>query len=166
MRRALLLIAVMSLLLPSAAAAKDLRKKVGIGFNNNFSSVSSLSVKVGLPTNKATVNVQVQGLVGFSLDTSALERFFAGGRAILPVVAEDNLNVYGALGGGWVRFATGDDAARVQAVLGVEFFMFGLERLGFSAEFGVNLDVAPGIFELATTSGTAASVGVHYYFGK
>ncbi len=155
MRRALLLIAVMSLLLPSAAAAKDLRKKVGIGFNNNFSSVSSLSVKVGLPTNKATVNVQVQGLVGFSLDTSALERFFAGGRAILPV-----------LGGGWVRFATGDDAARVQAVLGVEFFMFGLERLGFSAEFGVNLDVAPGIFELATTSGTAASVGVHYYFGK
>jgi hypothetical protein len=48
----------------------------------------------------------------------------------------------------------------------VEFFFFGLERLGLSAEFGVNVDVGPGIVDVATTSGTAASVGVHYYFGR
>ncbi|MCP4870656.1 MAG: hypothetical protein GY898_18290 [Proteobacteria bacterium] len=166
MRRALLIVALCSLLLPSLASAKDLRKKVGIGFNNNFSAVSSLSVKVGLPTAKETVNVQLQGLVGFSLTTTSLETFFAGGRVLLPFVAEDNLNVYGAIGGGYVRFSTATAAARVQAVIGAEFFMFGLERLGFSAEFGVNLDVAPGVFEIGTTSGTAASVGVHYYFGK
>jgi hypothetical protein len=166
MRRALLIVALCSLLVPSLASAKDLRKKVGIGFNNNFSSVSALSVKLGLPTDKETVNVQIQGLVGFSLTPTALERFFAGGRVLLPFIAEDNLNVYGGIGGGYVRFSTDSSAARIQAVLGVEFFMFGLERLGVSAEFGVNLDVAPGVFELATTSGTSASVGVHYYFGK
>jgi len=30
----------------------------------------------------------------------------------------------------------------------------------------VLVDVGPGIVDVGTTSGTAAQVGVHYYFGK
>jgi len=151
---------------PSVASAKDLRGKVGIGFNNNFSSLTSVSAKIGLPAARETVNFQIQALVGFAIASDTDNRFFAGGRLLLPIIAEDNLNVYGGIGGGYVRFHDTAEAARIQGVLGVEFFFFGLERLGLSAEFGVNLDVGPGILDVATTSGTAASVGVHYYFGK
>lgn len=166
MRRTLLTIALLSLLVPSVAGAKDLRGRLGIGFNNNFSSVTSLSVKLGLPTDKETVNIAVQALAGFAFAQDSDLRLFAGGRVLLPIIAEDNINVYGGLGGGYARFHDQAQAARIQAVLGAEFFLFGLERLGFSAEFGVNLDVGPGMVDIATTSGTAASVGVHYYFGK
>jgi hypothetical protein len=153
------------LLAPGDAGAKDLRERFAIGFNNNFSSLTSLSVKVGLPAEKETLNFQLQGLVGFAILADEDNRFFAGGRLILPILAEDNLNLYGAVGGGYVRFHDNLSAARVQAVLGVEFFFFGLENLGVSAEFGLNLDVAPGRLDFTTTSGTSAAVGVHYYFG-
>ena len=146
------------------ADAKDLRKRVGIGFNNNFSTLTSVSLKLGLPTNKDTVNLQVQALVGFSIFARSDDLFFAGGRVLLPILAEDNLNLYGALGGGYVRSHAGTDGARIQAVLGVEFFLFGLENLGLSAEFGLNLDLIGRQVDIETTSGTAASVGVHYYF--
>ena len=160
------------LMMPADASAKDLRKKLGIGFNNNFTSLTSVSVKFGLPTPKPTLNFQVQALAGFGLAKNEPARAFVGGRVLLPIVAEDNLNVYAALGGGYLRVrpegVTGDpiDAFRGQAVLGAEFFFFGLERLGFSAEFGINIDVGEDILSFETTSGTAASVGVHYYFGK
>jgi hypothetical protein len=152
MRRSLispvLLVLVLLLALPSVAQAKDLRKKLGIGFNNNFSSMTSVSVKLGLPMPKPTQNLQVQVLAGFSLIRGAKEDGFVGGRLLVPFIAGD-VGLF-----------------RGQAVLGVEFFFFGLERLGFSAEFGLNLDLGADQLELTTTSGTAASVGVHYYFGK
>ena len=87
------LLLLLSMLLPASAQGRDLRKKVGIGFNNNFSSLTSISVKVGLPTNLETVNIQIQGLAGFALAADQDNRFFAGGRVLLPILAEDNLNV-------------------------------------------------------------------------
>lgn len=163
---AVLILLACALLLahPSEAQAKDLRKRIGVGFNNNFSTLTSVSVKVGMPTNKDTVNLQVQALVGFSIFAESDDLFFAGGRALLPILAEDNLNLYAAVGGGYVRSHAETNGARIQAVLGVEFFLFGLENLGLSAEFGINLDVVGEAVDIETTSGTAASVGVHYYF--
>ncbi|MEE2828272.1 MAG: hypothetical protein VX498_03710 [Myxococcota bacterium] len=166
-------IALPLLLSPAEASAKDLRKKLGVGFNNNFSSLTSISVKFGLPTAKETLNIQIQALGGFGLAPAETVRVFVGGRVLLPVVAEDNLNVYMAAGGGYLGLDTDPSlseptgAFRGQAVMGVEFFPFGLDNLGFSAEVGLNIDVgAQGLLSFGTTSGTAASVGVHYYFGK
>ncbi len=170
----LALLALLVCALPGQAEARDLRKRFAIGFNNNFSSFSSLSVKIGMPSAKPTLNVQVQALVGFSIaalageeDSAAsvgADQFFAGGRVLLPILAEDNLNVYGGFGAGYVRQQGDTQLLRAQAVLGVEFFFFGLENLGFSAEFGLRLDVAPGQVDIETNSGSSASVGVHYYF--
>jgi hypothetical protein len=164
MRRTLLLFVSLLLLLPATASAKDLRKRIGVGFNNNFSSLTSISGKFGLPTPKATMNVQIQALVGFAILKGQDDRFFAGGRVLLPIIGEDNLNLYGSLGGGYVRFHDEAQAARIGAGLGVEFFFFGLENLGLSAEFGLNLDVGGGGVDLQTTSGSVATVGAHYYF--
>ena len=170
----LALLSLLLCLLPGQAEAKDLRKRFALGFNNNFSAFSSLSVKVGLPAPRPTINIQAQGLVGFSISalagnngestSAAVDQFFAGGRLLLPILAEDNLNVYGGLGAGYVRQTGGKQLFRAQAIVGVEFFFFGLKNLGFSAEFGLKVDVAPGLAEVSTTSGSSASVGVHYYF--
>lgn len=168
LRRLLLLLTLAffatALALPSSAEARDLRGRLGIGFNNNFSSLTSISVKYGIPTNKETVNLQVQALVGFAFLKDQDDRFFAGGRVLIPILAEDNLNLYAGVGGGYVRFHDAKQAARIGAVLGVEFFLFGLENLGLSAEFGLNLDLGNQVLDVQTTGGTAAAVGVHYYF--
>jgi hypothetical protein len=172
-RTPLLLLATAALLLlvPADASAKDLRKKFGLGFNNNFTSLTSLSLKGGLPMPKETQNLQLQALVGFGLARNEPARVFAGGRVLIPILAEDNLNLYAGVGAGYLRLKPEGqtevlDAFRGQVVLGVEFFFFGLERLGLSAEVGINFDVADEFLSFSTTSGTAASVGVHYYFGK
>ena len=168
----LCLLAALALLLlaPSDASAKDLRGKFGLGFNNNFTSLTSVSFKGGLPMPKPTQNLQVQGLVGFGLAKFEPARLFVGGRVLIPILAEDNLNLNAGFGAGYLRIRPEGatdilDAFRGQAVLGVEFFFFGLEQLGFSAELGINFDVAEEFLSFSTTSGTAASVGVHYYFG-
>jgi len=174
MRRTPLLLltaAALLLLAPTDASAKDLRGKFGLGFNNNFTSLTSVSIKGGLPMPKATQNLQVQGLLGFGLAQNEPARMFAGGRVLIPILAEDNLNLYAGVGAGYLRLKPEGqnevlNAFRGQVVLGVEFFFFGLERLGFSAELGINFDVAEEFLSFSTTSGTAASVGVHYYFGK
>ena len=165
LHRPALLALVLLLALPAAASARDLRGKVGLGFNNDFSSLTSVSVKLGLPTALPSLNLQVQALVGFAVFADQDNRFFAGGRVLMPVVAEDNLNIYGAIGAGYARFHDQRQTLRAGAALGVEFFLFGLENLGLSAELGLNLDAGNQKIDLATTAGTAASVGVHYYFG-
>ena len=174
------MLALVSVLLGATcgeAQARDLRGRFAVGFNHNFSSFSSRSVKIGMPTPKPTLNIQAQALVGFSIAAVAgedlepgsddVDQFFAGGRMLLPILAEDNLNVYGGIGAGYARQKDAEGPLhrlRVQAVVGVEFFFFGLENLGFSAEFGLKLDLSPGQVDVETSSGSAASVGIHYYF--
>ncbi len=51
---------------------------------------------------------------------------------------------------------------RLQPALGAEFFLYGLENLGFSTEWGLNLDLAKTT-RVDTISGGPA-VAVHYYF--
>lgn len=169
---------LLPLLLATPAQAKDLRGQLGVGFHHDFAaSLTGLSVRVGLPAEKETVNVLVQVLAGFHLAAGSEERAFAGGRLLAPIVAEDNLNAYWGVGGGWIRFDLRDEQAqddafdtdqafRGQAFLGAEFFLFGLERLGLCAELGINVDVGPGGSGVAAGVGTTAALGVHYYFGK
>lgn len=145
-------------LLPSADA-KDLNGRLGVGFHQQFGDTSSLSVRYGLPTGSPTVNLHVEADVGLALDPVAGNGYFAGGRLLYGVVAEDNMNLYLAAGAGWVG---GPDVLRVQPALAAEFFLFGLENLGFSAEWGVNVDL--GADSKVTTVGAGPAAAVHYYF--
>lgn len=156
------------LVLPSPALAKDLNGKLGVGFNQSLGyassagSVSSLSLRYGLPTGKPTVNVQIELDGGVDV-SSAGTRFLGGGRFLYGVVAEDNMNLY--LGAGVGYLYDGPDATsfvRVQPALEAQFFPFGLENLGFTAGIGLSVDLGS---ELGlTTVGGAPNVGMHYYF--
>ncbi|MCB9758649.1 MAG: hypothetical protein H6739_02315 [Alphaproteobacteria bacterium] len=149
------------LLIPLSADAKDLRNRLGVGFQNQFSQMSSISVKYGLPAREPAINIQAELNAGFSVLNGTADAFFLGARLNYALVAEDNMNLYVAAGGGFLQ--QGElSGVRVQPAAGTEFFLFGLENLGFTAEIGVNLDYLDG-FNVGTVSGGPA-IGVHYYF--
>ncbi len=160
--RALLLLSL-SAPLASAAQAKDLRKRVAVGTNLQLGQVPALSVRYGLPTGNAAVNVQLEVLAGFwsvdSADPSVpTNRATAAGRVLYGIVAEDNMNLF--IGAGAGAFSV-DDAVttRIQPVMGADVFLFGLENIGFTGEWGMNIDLGdePGV---AITAGA----GLHYWF--
>ena len=148
------------LLAPGTADAKDLRSRLAIGANAHLGSVPALSVRYGLPTGNPAVNVQLEALAGFWTVTDSPANATAGGRLLYGVVAEDNMNLFLGAGAG-VNVVAGDAAFRLQPVMGADFFLFGLENLGFTAEWGINVDLGS-----STAAGTSASLGggVHYWF--
>ncbi len=175
----LLALALALVALPLSAQAKDLNGRIGIGGAQSFGGLSSLSVRFGFPTGKPTLNVGVGAEAGVDMVAGGDTAYFAGGRLYFGVVAEDNMNLYLGAGGGFssashVTPATTDaegepvaakttteTALRVSPSIGAEFFLFGLDNLGFLAELAVNVDLGA-----ATQISTVASpsVGFHYYF--
>jgi len=155
-----LILASPLLLLTMPAAAKDLRGRYAVGFNNQFGHVSAISGRYAFPTNSPALNIQVEG--NFGLATSPLEdgRVFSGGRVLYGTIAEDNMNLFVA-GGAGVMMEVGIGRVRVQPGMGVDFFLFGLENLGLTLEWGMNLDLADGAS--ASTTATMAA-GAHYWF--
>lgn len=155
-----LLVGLAALSLPSAAAAKDLRNRFGVGFNTFFDGGQNLALRYVVPSGNDAMNIVVEGNAGFST-LSLDERFTAGGRILTSVVAEDNMNFY--VGGGLGYVGGGiDDRLRLQPLASVDFFFFGLENLGFTSAFGLNIDVGGGQNGLSTAS--QASAGLTYWF--
>lgn len=159
LRAALLPLAAL-LLAPAPALAKDLGNRFALGANAHLGSVPALSVRYGLPTGNPAVNIQVEAAAGFWTVSNAKADAVAAGRVLYGVVAEDNMNLFLGAGAG-ANVTAGVANFRVQPVMGADFFFFGLENLGFTAEWGVNIDVGG-----STTAGTSASLGggVHYWF--
>lgn len=149
-----------ALLSPSAAHAKDLRNRVGVGFNSWFGHVNSLSVRWGVPTSDPAVNLQLEGDFGMASSSTGRSDVFAGGRLLYAVVAEDNMNLSLGAGGGYLSDLNGG-RFRLQPSATVDFFLFGLENLGFTGGYGFDID-------LGSTTGfaTTGSVigGLHYWF--
>lgn len=172
MRTRLLVLATLltlSIACVGPAEAKDLRGRLAFGFNNQLSPVTSASIKYTLPAKQAAVNIQMQVIAGLAIYNARTinDQFFAGFRMLFPIIAEDNLNVYVGGGGGYAGFQDASRAIRLQPVAGVEFFFFGIENLGFSTEFGVNVDIglSPTVgVDVSTSAGSYAAVGIHYYF--
>jgi hypothetical protein len=152
-----------ALLISPVAHAKDLRNRIGVGFNNQFGHASSLSVRYGLPWNKEAINLQLELLAGVDLDSddTTTDAVSAGARVLYAIVAEDNMNLYAAAGLGWVSH-DGEAGVRLQPGLSAQFFLFGLENLGFSADWGLSLDVGTNSAVASFTS--APGMGLHYYF--
>jgi hypothetical protein len=161
MRRLAALLVALPLLTASAPAqAKDLRNRFGMGFNNQLSHIPAVSLKYWLPAGNPSVNVAVELHGGVSVLNNAADALFLGGRLSYALVTEDNMNLYAAAGAGFVSEGEKQDV-RVQPALGTEFFFFGLDNLGFMAEWGLNIDLGEDSkFEIIT----GPAIGLHYYF--
>ena len=144
--------------LTSSAAAKDLRGHLGVGFNTTLPHAAGLAVAYGLPTGDAAIEVGIEAIAALSIADGTRDVAFAGGRMTYALATEDNMNFYGAAGAGFVT--EGDNQnIRLQPALGAQFFLFGLENLGFLAEWGLSIDLG----ESSSVSG-GTGVGLYYYF--
>lgn len=148
------------LLLSTTAQAKDLGNRLAVGANAHLGSVPALSVRYGLPTGKEELNIQVEVLAGVRATAGTSTDALAGGRVLYGMVAEDNMNLFVGAGAG-LHVQADEPVFRLQPVMGADFFLFGLENLGFTAEWGLNVDLGD-----PSTVATSASIGggVHYWF--
>lgn len=155
-----LLSAVM--LVSSAAAAKDMTHRLGVGFKNNTSaSVPSLAA-VYWPNR----DYAVTGGLGF--DTRKSYNSLQANAGLRKMIYfENNLNFY--VGGqfGFVSFENPvdgkDNGVELLAVMGTEFFFSGLENLGFTLEAGLGLSTA-GDTRFRTVADDPVRAGVVFYF--
>lgn len=160
MRPLALAIMALSCLSATDAQAKDLSGRLGVGFNNQFAGLSSLSARWNLPSSTDT-SIAIEANLGFSMMAGSDDAFFAGGRGLYGIVKEDNMTLSVGAGVGFLSEAT-QTAFRFQPVMSAEFFIYGLENLGFLLEWGVNFDLSSET-EIHTMSGSP-SLGLHYYF--
>ncbi|MBN1384292.1 MAG: hypothetical protein JW983_05365 [Elusimicrobia bacterium] len=148
-------------------SAKDLSKKAGIGFNSQLSGhdVNSLSIRYWF-----SKKIAVEGLIGFSLGDDVM--FDMGGKFLSVLKEEQNLNIYafGLLGMESTDIddnnpLTDDDDTGITAGagFGAEFFLIGLDNLGFGAEIGFGFNNADDKSQFGTSAGWLSSVGIRYY---
>lgn len=149
------------LLLSFSAHAKDLSGRLGVGFTNEFANstwqrpVPAISAKYG-----ASKDLHVLGAVGFN--TADPAAFTLGGKIFKNIFYETNLNFYAAAGLAYLKLQ--DSGIEALGLLGAEFFIPGLDSLGFLFEGGVSATNITGEFALKTVGFTFLQAGMHFYF--
>ena len=147
---------------PTLASAKDMQGRLGLGYNAEFAnfyainSVPAVSLKFGL-----TRDIAVEGLVG--IGTSSPGNSVTGIKFFKNLFYETNLNFYFTVGGA-VLSANSRSGAEFLGGFGAEFFIPGIESLGFSFETGATFDNLAGSFVIKTLGVSFLNAGIHFYF--
>ena len=144
------------------AEAREMQGRLGLGYNSQFANTSAtervpgVSLKYGLSRDLA-----VEGV--FGLSTATPTNSVLGGKLFKNIFYETNLNFYGMLG-----FATlaAQSKAGIQFLggFGAEFFIPGLESVGFAMETGASMDSLSGSFAIRTLGVSFLDAGIHFYF--
>jgi hypothetical protein len=146
----------------SDAQARDLQGRLGLGYNSEFADravpggVPGVSVKYGL-----TRDIAAEGVVGIATSTPGQSVFAL--KLFKNLFYETSLNFYFMLGGGLVS-GGGSSGAQFIGGFGAEFFIPGIESLGFAFETGGSFDNLGGSFVLKTLGFSFLNAGIHFYF--
>ncbi|MGE0615071.1 MAG: hypothetical protein AB7P04_05495 [Bacteriovoracia bacterium] len=149
-------------LAPTRSEARDMHGRLGLGYNSQFSNslvdggVPGISLKYGLTRDIAAALI-VGGKTSNPLNSVTAIKFFKN------LFFETNLNFYFMLAGGIVSAGSGASAEFLGG-MGAEFFIPGVESLGFSVETGVSFSNATGSFQLKTIGVSFLHAGIHFYF--
>lgn len=147
----------------SSALARDMQGRLGIGYNSQFvnsvvdTRVPGVSVKYGL-----TRDLAVEAIAGTK--TATPTNTVTGVKLYKNVFYETNLNFYLSLGGAIVS-ASRASGAEFMGTLGAEFFIPGLESVGFSFETGGALhSLSNSSMSFRTVGVSFIDAGMHFYF--
>lgn len=146
----------------SSADARDMQGRLGLGYNSQFANASAaggvpaVSLKYGL-----TRDIAAQGIVGVATSNPGNSAF--GVKFFKNLFFETSLNFYFMLGGGIIS-ANNRSGAEFMGGFGAEFFIPGVESLGFSVETGADFNNITGTFVLRTMGVSFLNAGIHFYF--
>lgn len=147
--------------LSSPAFAKELQGRLGLGYNSQFSNSSATGGVPGISLKYAlTRDIAVEAIVGVS--TSSPSNSVAAGKFFKNLFFETNLNFYAMAGGGIIG-ANGTTGTEFIGGFGAEFFIPGLESLGFSMETGASFGNLDGSFAFKTLGVSFLNAGIHFY---
>lgn len=150
------------LFLAISAQAKDMTNRMGIGYKNQFST--------DLP------GIAVQyfpgpdiGLSGtLAIDTEKDKSKFGMMAKLYRIVfQEDNMNFYLGAGAGLLSNETNgnnESGFELMAYVGTEFFLAGLENLGFSFEAGTAITSISSGVRFRTFGDHPLRAGILFYF--
>lgn len=182
---ALLCILVVVVLTASSVSAKDLARRVGVGYNNQlgfnyiggpdsdvtstFIATQSISAKYWFDE-----NFGIEPVFGYF---TAKNKQYGGwasqiaAKALYNLNKEENMNFYGGGGLGIMPMAIdygeneeSDVGFMMMAFLGMEFFLQGLPNLAFDVEFGFQYIDVDTFAQISTFGGGFGTVGIRYYF--
>ena len=151
-----------SLITSAPAAARDLQGRLGLGYNSEFANntglerVPGISVKYGL-----TRDIAMEGVFGIA--TTSPSNTVTGIKFFKNLFFETNLNFYTMLGGALLS-AQSKSGVQFLGGFGAEFFIPGVESLGFSVETGGSFDNVSGGFTVRTLGVSFLDAGIHFYF--
>jgi hypothetical protein len=162
MRRVLLLALLVN---GGLAQARDLANRLGIGYSDQFGLSSSLpSVAMRYYPN---ADYGIMGALGVDTDKNN-SRFGFSGKVVKIVFREDNLNFYTGAGAGLISQqlagGTTNSGFEISGVAGAEFFLPGLENLGFSFEAGVGVTSISSQVRFRTIGDSPLKAGIIFYF--
>jgi hypothetical protein len=146
--------------------ARDLTGRLGLGYNNQFANSRASNSVPGVSLKYAFSRDFAAALI-FGVKTGTDSNSVFGGKFFKTIFMESNLNFYGLLGVGIVRAKLGarsNSGTEMMGGFGVEFFIPGLESLGFSFETGASLDNLSGSYEFRTMGVNVLNAGIHFYF--
>ncbi len=144
--------------------AKDMAKRLGVGYSDQF------GVSGGLPSLAVRYYPSTDLAVGAALgvDTEKDSSKFGFSAKIMRIIFhEDNLNFYlGASGGLISREVAGDNDSGfdLAGFGGAEFYMPGLDSLGFSFEMGVGVASISSEVRFRTIGDHPLRAGMIFYF--
>lgn len=148
--------------LAATANAKDLTSRMGVGYRNSLVTMSLPSVAIFY---YPSPDFNVFGSLGVDTEDNNSKFAFAGGVRRL-IFKEENMNFFG---GGHVAMvnqevaSSKDSGYEVAAVVGGEFFLPGLDSLGFNFETGMGITTVKKT-RFRTLGDSFLNAGIVFYF--
>ncbi len=156
-----LLMVSAALLLPSISSAKELSNRLGVGFRNAYAyDIPSIST-VYYPSS----DTAVIGALGIDTEDGSSRSAFSGGLRRI-IFKEENMNFHM---GGVLTFlsreqsGSSDSGFEMSAIVGGEFFLHGLDSLGFTFETGVGVTNVKKV-RFRTLADSPLRAGMIFYF--
>ena len=151
-----------AVLFGNQAQSKDLSNRLGVGFKNQFSfDMPAIAVQY-----YPGADLGLAAVIGVDTQQNS-SRFGAMVKLNRIVFQEDNLNFYMGAGAGLLSYetnGTNQSGFELMAYGGAEFFLAGLENLGFSFEFGPAVTSLSSQVRFRTFGDSPLRAGITFYF--
>lgn len=141
--------------------AVDLKNRLGVGVTNQLiNQLPALSVKI-----QRSDLFAYGGILGLK-SSEVNGGFSAGLKLYRNIFREPNLTFYGAILGALVNSKTiysSSTGFQLDATLGSEFHLQGLDSIGFSFEFGASINKLNDSFSIGTAGYHFINAAIHFY---
>jgi hypothetical protein len=161
-------VVIVSVLSP-LAQAREMQGRLGIGYNNEFANQQNYTNGVPAVSFKYGLTRDIAAELAIGLNTSSPTNSVTAIKFFKNIFYETNLNFYFMLGAGILSAqpagaTSNNTGAEFLGGLGAEFFIPGIESLGFAMETGGEIDNLSGTFGLRTIGFSFLNAGIHFYF--